>query len=71
MISVRVYKIRCLHISTFLDTNKFYLAVDFEDGNCWWEAGPRGKLEIRLVIVTKWEERKARETETRAMVLDA
>lgn len=51
MTFVYVYKIRCLCISKFPGI-KLYLAVDFEDYCLQWEAGPSGKLEKSLVIVT-------------------
>lgn len=37
------------------------MAVDFEDYSLQWEAGPSGKLEISLVIVTIIGREKSRE----------
>ena len=51
MTFVCIYKIRCLSISTFPGTTKFYLAIDVEDYSLQWEAGPGEKLETSLVIV--------------------
>ena len=62
MTFVYVYKIGCLCISK-LPGIKLYLAVDFEDYSLQWEAGPSGKLEISLVIVTMIGREKSQENQ--------